>query len=61
MAKLTIAQIEYLSQQLSQELDTVRHLTSKAWVELGLARDTLRSLVLTYDEWLKEKELDRGY
>jgi len=41
MAKMTIAQIDYLSQQLSEELDTVRHLTSKAWVELGLARDTI--------------------
>ncbi len=61
MTKMTIAQLEYLSQQLSHELDTVKHLTSKAWVELGLARDTLRSLSLTYDDWLKEKELDRGH
>ena len=61
MAKMTIAQLEYLSQQLSEELDTVKHLTSKAWVELGLARDTLRSLSLTYDEWLKEKEMGRGH
>lgn len=58
MAKLTIAQIELLSQQLSQELETVKHLTSKAWIELGLAR-ALRSLSLTYDEWLKEGELNR--
>ena len=59
MAKMTIAQLELLSQQLSHELETVKHLTSKAWIELGLARDTLRSLSLTYDEWLKEKELNR--
>ena len=58
MARLTVAQLEYLSQQLSEELITVKHLTSKAWVELGLARDTLRSLSLTYDEWLKEKGLE---
>jgi hypothetical protein len=57
MAKMTIAQLEYLAQQLIDVLDTVRHLTSKAWVELSLARDTIRSLSLTYDEWLKEKEL----
>ncbi|OJW49956.1 MAG: hypothetical protein BGO67_11450 [Alphaproteobacteria bacterium 41-28] len=56
MAKMTIAQLELLSQQLSHELETVKHLTSKAWIELGLARDTLRSLSLTYDEWLKERE-----
>jgi hypothetical protein len=49
MTKMTIAQLEYLSQQLSEELVTVKHLTSKAWVELGLARDTIRSLTLTYD------------
>lgn len=61
MTNFNLAQIEYLSQQLSQELDTVKHLTSKAWVELGLARDTLRSLSLTYEEWSKEKELDREY
>ncbi len=36
MAKMSIAQIEYLSQQLSEELDTVRHLTSKAWVDWAL-------------------------
>ena len=56
MAKMTIAQLELLSQQLSHELETVKHLTSKAWIELGLARDTLRSLSLTYDKWLKERE-----
>ncbi len=61
MAKFTVAQLEYLSQQLSHELNTVKHLTSKAWVELGLARDTLRSLSLTYDEWLKEKSLDQEH
>ncbi|OJW53913.1 MAG: hypothetical protein BGO67_07555 [Alphaproteobacteria bacterium 41-28] len=61
MSKMTIAQLEYLSQQLSQELDTVKHLTSKAWVELTLARDTLRNISVTYDELLKEKELDRDH
>jgi hypothetical protein len=61
MAKFNLAQLEYLSQQLSEELVTVKHLTSKAWVELGLARDTIRSLSLTYEEWLKEKKLDRGH
>ena len=50
MAKFNLAQLEYLSQQLSEELVTVKHLTSKAWVELGLARDTLRSITVTYDE-----------
>ncbi len=59
MAKMTIAQLEYLSQQLSEELSIVKHLTSKAWIELGLARDTIRSLSLTYDEWLKEKDLEQ--
>lgn len=61
MGNFNLAQIEYLSQQLSHELDTVKHLTSKAWIELGLARDTLRSIALTYDEWLKEKKLDHEY
>jgi hypothetical protein len=61
MGKTTVAQIELLSQQLSHELDTVKHLTTKAWIELGLARDTIRSLSLTYDEWLKGKELDGGH
>jgi hypothetical protein len=60
MAKLTIAQLDYLSQQLIHELDTVKHLTSKAWIELGLARDTLRRISVTYEELLKEKESDRG-
>ena len=61
MSKMTIAQLEYLSQQLSQEFDTVKDLTSKAWGELTLARDTLRNISVTYDELLKEKELDRDH
>ncbi|OJW50193.1 MAG: hypothetical protein BGO67_02380 [Alphaproteobacteria bacterium 41-28] len=59
MTNFNLAQIEYLSQQLSNELAAVRLLTSKAWVELGLARDTIRNLSLTYEEWLKEKELEQ--
>ena len=59
MAKLRLTQIEYLSQHLTHQLDDVKHLTSKAWLELALARDTLRTLSLTYDEWLKEKDLDQ--
>jgi hypothetical protein len=57
MTNFRLAQIEYLSQQLIHELDTVKHHTTLAWVELGLARDTFRSLVLTYEEWLEEKDL----
>jgi hypothetical protein len=38
MTKMTIAQLEYLSQQLSNELETVKHHTSKAWIEEELVR-----------------------
>ena len=58
---MTIAQLEYLSQQLSEELSIVKHFTSKAWIELGIARDTIRSLSLTYDAWRQEKKLDHEH
>lgn len=59
MANLNLAQVEYLSQQLTHQLNDVKHLTSKAWIELGVARDTLRSLLIAYDKWEKERGLNQ--
>jgi len=58
MAKLTLAQIEYLSQQLTSQFKDFKSLTFKAWLELELALETLKNLLKTYDQWLAEEGLD---
>lgn len=59
MADSSLAQIMRLSQQLTFQFNEVNHRVSKAWLELELARETLRNLLITYDEWLKEKGLNQ--
>jgi len=59
MAKIDLAHILRLSQQLTYKLNDVNHLISKAWLDLELARETLRNLSASYDQWLAEKNIDR--
>ncbi|OJW51020.1 MAG: hypothetical protein BGO67_11835 [Alphaproteobacteria bacterium 41-28] len=58
MAKLHVAQIEYLSQQLIDQINNANHLIVKSKHELYLAQLTIRSLLAVYDEWVVERELD---
>ncbi|EKE10208.1 MAG: hypothetical protein ACD_16C00067G0004 [uncultured bacterium] len=59
MAYSKIAHILRLSQQLTFQFNEVNHRISKAWLELELARETLRNILMLHDEWLKEKELNQ--
>jgi hypothetical protein len=54
MANLHIAQIEYLSQELSEHVKNVNNLIARGKFELDLVQQTLRTLVTV----VLEKELD---
>ena len=58
MARLTLAQVEYLSQHLTNQFKDVKHFTSKAFLELEMARKTLNDLLATYDQWVNEEGID---
>jgi len=58
MAEPNLAHILRLSQQLTYKLNEVNHLISKAWLDLELARETLRNLSASYEQWLVEKNID---
>lgn len=58
MAKLHVAQIEYLSQQLIDQIKNANNLIVRSKVEIDHAQRTLRILLAVYDEWIVEKELD---
>jgi hypothetical protein len=58
MAKLTLAQVEYLSQHLTDQFKDVKHFISKASLELEMARKTLNELLTNYDQWVDEKGVD---
>lgn len=58
MARLTLAQIEYLSQQLTYQFKDVKYLTFEACHKLERAQQNLRNLLATYDQWLAEEGLD---
>jgi hypothetical protein len=45
MVKKNVAQIEHLSQQLSNQLKGLNDLLSQSWVDHELARETLRNLI----------------
>ncbi|MBP9692255.1 MAG: hypothetical protein KBD90_02875 [Alphaproteobacteria bacterium] len=59
MTEPSLAHILRLVQELTYEFHETNLRLSNAWLELERARATLRSLMMIYDEWLKEKELDR--
>jgi uncharacterized protein YgbK (DUF1537 family) len=61
MAKLTLAQVEYLSQHLTDQFKDVERFASKASLELEMARKTLNELLRTYDQWIVEKEIDNEW
>ena len=58
MAKLYLAQIEYLSQQLIDQTKNVNNLIVRGKLELDLIQQTLRMLLIVCNEWVVEKELD---
>ena len=58
MAKITLAQVEYLSQHLTAQFKEVKHFASKASLELEMACKTLNELLRTYNQWIIEKDID---
>ena len=58
MAHLHIAQIEYLSQELSEHVRNVNNLIARGRFELDLIQQTLRAFVMVCNEAVLEKELD---
>ncbi len=59
MTEPSLAQVLRLVQELTYQFYETNHRLSNAWLELERARATLGNLMMIYDEWLKEKELDR--
>ena len=59
MTEPSLAHILRLVQELTYQFHETSHRLSNTWLELERARATLRSLMMVYDEWLKEKGLDQ--
>ena len=57
MSKLTLAQVAYLSQHLTDQFKDVKHFVSKASLELEMARKTLNDLLTNYGQWVDEEDL----
>lgn len=58
MAKTNVAQLELLSQQLTDRFKRTEDLMSQAWLEHELTRDALRHLLKTYYQWLGEQGIE---
>ncbi len=58
MPKLTLAQVAYLSQQLTDQFTTVKETVVQASLELEEARKTLNYLLTDYGQWVDEEGLD---
>lgn len=55
MANDTIAQLEYLSQQLTKRFRDLEDLMTQAWLEHELIRGSLRDFFTVYYRWLGEE------
>lgn len=58
MAKLYLAQIEYLSQQLIDQVKNANNLIVRSKFELDLVQQTLKVFLTVHEEWIVDKELD---
>ena len=58
MAKLHLAQIAYLSQQLNDQVININHLITRGKFELDLTQRTLRAFLIVCNEWVAEQEND---
>jgi len=59
MAKLHLAQIAYLSQQLIDQVKNINNLIVRGKFELDLVQQTLRTLLTVCGECVVEKERDQ--
>ncbi|MBP9692746.1 MAG: hypothetical protein KBD90_05410 [Alphaproteobacteria bacterium] len=58
MAKLHIAQLEYLSQELIEHVKDAHNLIGRGTLELDRAQKTVRMLLTVQDQWVHEMELE---
>lgn len=58
MAHNNVAQLEYLSQQLTRRFKHLEDLMSQAWLEHELIRGSLRDIFTVYYRWLGEEGID---
>ena len=58
MAKLHLAQIAYLSQQLINQVTNVNNLIVRGKLELSLVQETLNTLLTVCGEWIADGERD---
>ena len=61
MTETTVAQIELLSQQLTNRFKKTNELMNEAWLEHELIRESLRHLLTTYYQFLGEEGIAHGY
>ncbi len=61
MTKSTVAQVELLSQQLTNRFKRIEDLMSQAWLEHELARDSFRQLLITHYKFLGEEGIAHEY
>ena len=60
MTEPSLAHILRLIQELTYQFHETSHRLSNTWLELQRAQETLRNLMIIYDEWLKEKGLGQN-
>ncbi|MBP9692091.1 MAG: hypothetical protein KBD90_02025 [Alphaproteobacteria bacterium] len=58
MALLHLAQLEYLSQELTDHLRNAHNLIGRGTFELDRAQRTLKMLINVQDQWVQEMELE---
>jgi hypothetical protein len=58
MAKLHIAQLEYLSQELIDHVRNAHNLIGRGTFELDRAQKTLKMLINVQELWVQEMELE---
>ncbi len=58
MAKFRIAQLEYLSQELTDNVRNAHNLIGRGTFELDRAQRTLKMLINVQDQWVQEMELE---
>lgn len=56
MANLHLAQIEYLSQQLIDQVKNANNLIVRSKFELDLVQQTLKTFLTVHEEWIVERE-----
>ena len=61
MTETTVAQIELLSQQLTNRFKKTNELMNEAWLEHELIRESLRQLLSTYYKFLGEEGIAHEY